>query len=53
MICIFQAECERVGKKIEMLVKGVEKKAASKQKHVEKPGDLQELFKKAEDSILF
>jgi len=44
-----QAECERVGKKIEMLVKGVEKKAASKQKHVEKPGDLQELFKKAED----
>jgi len=43
-----QIECERVGKRIEMLVKGVEKKAASKRKTVGKSGDLNQLFKSAE-----
>jgi len=43
-----QVECERVGKRIELLVKGVEKKAASKKKSVGKSGDLTQLFKTAE-----
>jgi len=43
-----QVECERVGKKIELLVKGVEKKAANKRKTVGKSGDLNQLFKTAE-----
>eukprot|EP00092_Neocalanus_flemingeri_P005357 GFUD01005772.1.p1 GENE.GFUD01005772.1~~GFUD01005772.1.p1 ORF type:complete len:523 (-),score=157.17 GFUD01005772.1:376-1893(-) len=43
-----QVECERVGKRIELLVKGVEKKAATKKKSVAKSGDLSQLFKAAE-----
>jgi len=43
-----QVECERVGKRIELLVKGVEKKAAIKKKSVGKSGDLHQLFKTAE-----
>merc|ERR1719186_724210 len=43
-----QVECERLGKSIELLVKGVEKKAANKRKIVGKSGDLNQLFKTAE-----
>jgi len=44
-----QVECERVGMKMKMLVKEVEKKIASKKiKSVGKSGDLNQLFKSAE-----
>jgi len=43
-----QIECEIVGKKIEHLVKDVEKQTASKKKNVGKSGDLNQLFKSAE-----